>query len=332
MVARRPAAGTHTELDDHVLGAPLTVVSQLSRALGPPRQWRDIGTFSAVTVAKAVQLTYCRDDSDYVALLRTDREGRTAMKRWNMWGTTAVLVAFVVGSGVVVAAAWLTQGLDGTAIRAAVITLVGVMALITAVAGLAIVFDELGLTTGRQALGLPQGSVRALLAFTLVIAFVGISIYLGVTVFSKKSPSDAQLSAATALESVIATLVTAIAAFYFGTNAVKTGASVVAGAQPPAANEARATVHSVTKIDDEWRLIGVADPGGAKGRAWFRYGRDEKNLATDTPQQGLDGVAIAVEARLPGDRLDTDHFVQLVVSPLGGTEATSMPPFKVTRA
>lgn len=252
------------------------------------------------------------------------------MKRWNMWGTVAVLAAFVVASGVVVAAAWLTEGLDGAAIRAAVITLVGVLALITAVAGLTIVFDELGLTTGRQALGLPQGSVRALLAFTLVIAFIGISIYLAVAVFSAKHPPQAQLNAATALESVIATLVTAIAAFYFGTNAVKTGASVVAGVQPPAVNQARATVHSVTKSADEWTLIGVADPGGAKGRAWFRYGRDQKNLAADTPQQDLDGVATAVDARLPGDRLDKGHFVQLVVSLVGGTEATSMPPFKVS--
>jgi hypothetical protein len=63
-------------------------------------------------------------------------------------------------------------------IRLSSIVLVGLGLTVVLMAILAIVYSVLGLENAQQALGLPEGSVRALLAFSLVLIFVCLGAFL----------------------------------------------------------------------------------------------------------------------------------------------------------
>jgi hypothetical protein len=146
--------------------------------------------------------------------------------------------------------------------------IIGVMLLITSLAAYAIVLHGLQLSgAGVHALGLPEGSVRAVLALALLLVFAIMSVFLfiqlqhpsgrvstGLTAEqvglfapgqvlsidpeASTSPQTFTVSVATAdpaasqvaqqLVTVLATLVTAVAAFYFGASSVKeAGATAV---------------------------------------------------------------------------------------------------------
>lgn len=109
------------------------------------------------------------------------------------------------------------------------------------------IFSHLRLQNKFQALGLPEGSVRAIIALCLIILFVIMSIYLfnstgaqpprrienaswyngtafvpvpyNGTAYIPREPSDAQIDIAKSLITTVGTLVVALAGFYFGTRA-----------------------------------------------------------------------------------------------------------------
>lgn len=129
-------------------------------------------------------------------------------------------------------------------------------------------FARLGLADPTQALGLPQGSVRSMIALILLLVFIIVGIYVfrtvagtsgamlrgltatevaqfGDTVFwvgeNKSGTYDVTLRGvitddgsqlAQQLMTTIGTLVVAVAGFYFGTSAVSTAHSVVAASLP----------------------------------------------------------------------------------------------------
>jgi hypothetical protein len=141
------------------------------------------------------------------------------------------------------------------------VLIMGVIALVAALGSLLALHRSFGLATGTEALGLPPGSIRAILALMLVLVFAIMSVFLyyqsttgtaasrGVTqsqidllpqdqivavraasplpdgtatfdVDISGSPASQQL--ALQLVTLLGTLVTAIAAFYFGSNSVTT--------------------------------------------------------------------------------------------------------------
>lgn len=67
---------------------------------------------------------------------------------------------------------------DTDAIRLSAIVLIGLALTVVFMAILAIIYSVLGVENKDQALGLPEGSVRALLAFSLVLIFVCLSAFL----------------------------------------------------------------------------------------------------------------------------------------------------------
>lgn len=129
-------------------------------------------------------------------------------------------------------------------------------------------FARLGLADPTQALGLPQGSVRSMIALILLLVFIIVGIYvfrtvaglpsatlrgltatevaqLGETVFwareNESGTYDVTLRGvvtddgsrlAQQLMTTIGTLVVAVAGFYFGTSAISTAHSVVAPSIP----------------------------------------------------------------------------------------------------
>jgi hypothetical protein len=77
----------------------------------------------------------------------------------------------------------------------------------------------LGIQDKTQALGLPEGSVRALIALSLIVVFAMTAVYL------LSNPSETQKDLAKSLLATISTLVTSVAGFYFG---ARTAASAAA--------------------------------------------------------------------------------------------------------
>jgi hypothetical protein len=92
--------------------------------------------------------------------------------------------AFAVISGALLLFAamiiyWLGfPSLDNDATRLSAIVLVGLALTVVFMAILAIIYSVMGVENKDQALGLPEGSVRVLLAFSLVLIFVCLAAFL----------------------------------------------------------------------------------------------------------------------------------------------------------
>lgn len=106
------------------------------------------------------------------------------------------------------------------------IVISGVAGLIAILTKVSVILNALGLSDQKQALGLPKGSVRALIALTLIITFSIMAFYfygeLGGT-HSEEQSSFAQQTLTT-----VSTLVEAVAAFYFGAKSVEVAKEAVA--------------------------------------------------------------------------------------------------------
>ena len=158
------------------------------------------------------------------------------------------------------------------AIQLPVLVITGVMALFATLALVGVTFSVAGLSDKTQALGLPEGSVRAAIAFSLVVIFSIVSIYfytsanalataLGQVAIntangtaSATPAGAANVSAAVAnanaaattandfaktILAVVGTLMTAVTSFYFATR----GAS-----SPDAATMSKPTIVSIAPV------------------------------------------------------------------------------------
>jgi hypothetical protein len=115
-------------------------------------------------------------------------------------------------------------GRDNDVIQLPVLVITGVMALFATLALVAVTFSVAGLTDPTQALGLPEGSVRAAIALSLIVIFAITSIYL----YSSLSEADASspgVDFAKQVFAVVGTLMTAVASFYFASRASATAAA-----------------------------------------------------------------------------------------------------------
>jgi heme/copper-type cytochrome/quinol oxidase subunit 3 len=99
-----------------------------------------------------------------------------------------------------------------------ILVITGVMALFATLALVAVTFSVAGLSDETQALGLPEGSVRAAIALSLIVIFAITSIYL----YSSMSelPTDSpSVDFAKQVFTVVGTLMTSVTSFYFATRA-----------------------------------------------------------------------------------------------------------------
>jgi hypothetical protein len=182
-----------------------------------------------------------------------------------------------LGGGAVVAfvLVWVLMNFSGGGVQNAAITLplvvlVGVIVLLIVISLVTFTYSVLGLASPTEALGLPDGSVRAIIALMLLVLFSIVSIYLynsvatGGALQSVDNVTESQLQTMRTQVSVVltltdkatgsskvyfrdsnpagediakqlivllGTLVTAVASFYFGANAVASANAAVAGSQ-----------------------------------------------------------------------------------------------------
>lgn len=188
----------------------------------------------------------------------------------------AWLLALGGGALVVFVLVWVMvkfTGADGgnAVVALPLIVMVGVIVLLIVISLVTFTFSVLGLASPTEALGLPDGSVRAVIALMLLVLFSIVSIFLynsvaagGGTVRHIEHVPDEQLSAMRAQVSIVAavpetpagtstvyyrnvnaagddiakqlivllgTLVTAVSSFYFGSNAVASANAAAMGQQ-----------------------------------------------------------------------------------------------------
>lgn len=156
-----------------------------------------------------------------------------------------------------------------------------------------------GAESSRDAFGLPDGSIRALIALAVLIAFLALSVFILADVLD----GDQQDAAAQQVLGTVGTLLAAVAAFYFGTNSVKSGASALAAL---AATTTTPGPEAITKGSaaeaKSMELVGNVNPHG-RGTQWYFDYSDEASpqppptYPSQTAVRTLDAGEDAVEVR-----------------------------------
>lgn len=167
--------------------------------------------------------------------------------------------------------------------------LAGIVALVAALSIMTAVLGALGLSDRTHSLGMPPGSVRAMFALSLILIFAITSIFLyrqlrdppttqikaltqaqladipgreiissepsevGENLFDveRRLINEASEDFANQVLTLVGTLVTAVASFYFGSKAVETGARVAARPAPEPEPEPKVVVPRVTELSVE---------------------------------------------------------------------------------
>ena len=188
-----------------------------------------------------------------------------------------VQTRYLVASVAFITVALVSIGVAGFAVASAlklpeiVLTLLllfGVVVLLGSIGAILVLLAGFGIIDPKEALGLPNGSVRAIIALTLILIFAIVSVFLfwnsghnvytstgitsdqigllprnqivsivatGTTFTVQISDTEFANQLALQLMTVLGTLVTAVAAFYFGAKSVSAGAALantIAGTKP----------------------------------------------------------------------------------------------------
>jgi hypothetical protein len=115
-------------------------------------------------------------------------------------------------------------------VQLAIVIVLGVSIVMTLLFIMTAGYQRMDLAKDDQALGLPAGTVRALIAFFLILMFAIVGIYLFNAVASKGDISQQAAGLAQQLMTTIATLVVAVSGFYFGTASTARGAQIASQA------------------------------------------------------------------------------------------------------
>ena len=142
-----------------------------------------------------------------------------------------------------------------------------------------IVLSHLRLTTRDAALGMPDGSIRAVIAISLLFLFMILSVFLYENMATSTISANQTASGdiAKQLVTTVATLAVSVAGFYFGTSSVAAATRAVSGGAQPSLTVASPVPAPPMKKDKgtelsdirviaspadqsiNWRTIGDAD-------------------------------------------------------------------------
>jgi hypothetical protein len=140
-----------------------------------------------------------------------------------------------------------------SAIALPILVIIGVMALFATLALVAVVFSVAGLSDETQALGLPEGSVRAAIALSLIVIFAITSIYLYGSLKDVQEGSPG-IDFAKQVFAVVGTLMTSVASFYFASRAA--AAPTIPGSTPALASIVPTTVSKVAGPTVAIKILG----------------------------------------------------------------------------
>lgn len=163
-----------------------------------------------------------------------------------------LLIVFTAGAFAVAGVAWLLTSYTeaGSEVILPILLVYGVVTLLVALAALVGILSSFKLTSPKFALGLPEGSIQAVIALILVLIFAITAVFLSTI---EIGPDGVSERFATQVLTTTGTLAVAVAGFYFGTRAVETGAEATARA----AGEVAGTTRSI-------RIVSPASPAPLK--------------------------------------------------------------------
>ncbi len=214
----------------------------------------------------------------------------------------------------------LTEFVDDKEVRLAAAFVFGLAFLLSIISGIVAAFHALELTSPKSAFGLPEGSVRAIIALVLILIFVVMAIYLIEAVFLEPSPTVEAQNAATQILATVGTLVAAVAAFYFGTAAVTAGTKAAATAVATARAPARPS--AITKgskpVEGGYELVGVLNPHGLETQYFFEYG-PELSYGTKTVPASAGAASAEREVSSAPQPLERDWHLRVVAFNDAGT-------------
>jgi len=136
-------------------------------------------------------------------------------KKRSFWGplVSALLVLLLIGGGL----AFVTYvfPIKQPELITGLVIILGLGVLLVLLFIMAAGFSSLDIADKSQPMGLPEGSIRAIIALFLIVVWIVMSIYLFSAVGGPSSNSDA-VKLAQQLFTTLSTLVVAVASFYFG--------------------------------------------------------------------------------------------------------------------
>jgi IPT/TIG domain len=140
------------------------------------------------------------------------------------WYIFAAFLLLAVTVGAVVFATLFRASIE---IVLGLTVIAGVCALLLVLFIIAAGFTAMKMNDPQQALGLPEGSIRAMIALMLIIIWIIMSVFLlNVTNGAAANSDTARM--AQQLVTTIGTLVVAVAAFYFGSRSVESATHALA--------------------------------------------------------------------------------------------------------
>ena len=212
--------------------------------------------------AKATRVAAEAEEAKAVHLA-TAETGRSRLS-----SVVAPIALFLLAIGLLALAAWaLSQGLGKDVpaqIQLPLLLILGVVVLLMTLGALVALMQQWGLTDPQEAMGLPKGTIRAVIALGLILIFAISSVFLvvsadattvsltgvtaerlqiipldrivavtqepGATTFTValRVPTGFRDQISQQLLTVMATLVTAVVAFYFGTASARVAAETTA--------------------------------------------------------------------------------------------------------
>lgn len=183
-----------------------------------------------------------------------------------------------------------------------IVLIATVLAIVGGLAFLVIVLNYLGLTTRRAALGMPEGSIRAVIAISLLFLFMILSVFLYANLTGPGASDGAKaagVDVAKQLVTTVATLAVSVAGFYFGTSSVAAAARAVGGVRPLLSLLSPQSPQKLAKTaGTELRDIRVvANPPG-QALTWTVAGDDVSSLLQVQP-----GVFVYRRGVAPADKV-----------------------------
>ena len=153
------------------------------------------------------------------------------MREW-IAAVSVVTIAFAVTLGFLALAGPALQKLPED-VKLPLLIVVAVVALLGSIAFVVVAFAIYKLIDPQQALGLPDGSVRAIIALLLVVLFAALTVFLTAKLGVANAP-PALIDFAKQVLTILGTLMTSIASFYFGAKSVSDAVRVVSSVPPSA--------------------------------------------------------------------------------------------------
>ena len=195
---------------------------------------------------------------------------------------SVILLVVVVWSIMYIVEPGLELAGNNMAVILTLIVIAGVAGLIASLSILTVVINALDLSNPKEALGLPKGSVRAIIALSLIVIFTITSLHyygqLGGT------PSDEQTAFAQQLLTTLSTLVTAIAAFYFGQKSLEAAREAVKKPTLEITKPTSLTLDLNVKAEETLSIEVKTTPADEKV-TWEIAGDKSDNLSSTKPNE-----------------------------------------------